>query len=140
MKLFRYLIPACIAALVMGACAKPDEEFVHDDPTISAIYISPAFSDVPATVSGQIDQQTGKILFPISKSLQSYFDIRQVKVRANVGYDVRITPLALGHQEPRGGVRHYGDGHADRTLEELHTARLQRRKLMKDNAQHQPTH
>lgn len=101
MKLFRYLlpsslIPACIAALVMGACAKPDEEFVHDDPTISAIYISPAFSDVPATVSGQIDQQTGKILFPISKSLQSYFDIRQVKVRANVGYDVRITPSLSG--------------------------------------------
>lgn len=101
MKLFRYLlpsslIPACIAALVMGACAKPDEEFVHDDPTISAIYISPAFSDVPATVSGQIDQSTGKILFPISKSLQSYFDIRQVKVRANVGYDVRITPSLSG--------------------------------------------
>lgn len=96
MKLFRYLIPACIAALVMGACAKPDEEFVHDDPTISAIYISPAFSDVPATVSGQIDQQTGKILFPISKSLQSYFDIRQVKVRASVGYDVRITPSLSG--------------------------------------------
>lgn len=55
-----------------------------------------AFSDVPATVSGQIDQQTGKILFPISKSLQSYFDIRQVKVRANVGYDVRITPSLSG--------------------------------------------
>lgn len=38
----------------------------------------------------------GQDLFPISKSLQSYFDIRQVKVRANVGYDVRITPSLSG--------------------------------------------
>ena len=96
MKLFRYLIPACIAALLIGACAKPAAEFEHAAPTLSALNLSPAFSDVPATVSGQIDQQTGKILFPISKSLQSYFDIRQVKVRANVGYDVRITPSLSG--------------------------------------------
>lgn len=96
MKLLKHLTLALLAALAAGSCAKPDDEFVHDDATISAIYISPAFSDVPATVSGEIDQQTGKILFPIRKSLQSYFDIRQVKVRANVGYDVRITPSLSG--------------------------------------------
>lgn len=96
MKLLKYITAALVTMLITGSCAKADSEFVHSDPTIKAIYISPAFSDIPATVAGVIDQETGKILFPIRKVLQSSFNITQVKVRANVGYDVQITPSLSG--------------------------------------------
>lgn len=96
MKPINYLAAAFAALFLLGSCAKPDAEYVHPDPTIKAIYISPAFSSVPATVAGEINQETGKILFPIRKSLQSSFDRKQVKVRANVGYDVTITPSLSG--------------------------------------------
>lgn len=96
MKSLKYLATAFTVMLLAGSCAKADPEYVHSDPTISAIYISPALSSVPATVAGVINQETGKILFPIRKSLQSSFDIKKVKVRANVGYDVQITPSLSG--------------------------------------------
>lgn len=82
--------------MLAGACQKPDKEFLHDDNTISSILLLPAVSTVSTTISGDINQETGEILFAIPKNLRSSIDITNVKVRATVGYDVVITPSLSG--------------------------------------------
>lgn len=78
------------------SCLKADEEFLHDDNTISSILLLPAESTVSTTISGEINQETGEILFSIPKNLRSSIDITKVKVRATVSYDVVITPSLSG--------------------------------------------
>lgn len=78
------------------SCQKPDEEFLHDDVTISSVLLLPAMSTVSTTISGEINHETGEILFSIPKNLRSTIDITSVKVRATVGYDVVITPSLSG--------------------------------------------
>lgn len=47
-------------------------------------------------VKGIIDQETGEISFPIPKTMRNDYDPSRVKLKATVGYDVRITPSLLG--------------------------------------------
>lgn len=91
-----------ISALAVFSCAKPDEEYVHSDCTISAIYmVNPA---TKAQIQGQIDQESGDILFVIPrKEASSWKDdngsLIPVKLRANIGFDAFIQPSLLGlHQ------------------------------------------
>ncbi len=82
-------------------CAKPGEEFLHDDNSIRSISIIPATGSSSATVNGVISPVEGKdnaytIDFPIPRKLKSTFDITKLKVRATVGYDVKITPSLSG--------------------------------------------
>ncbi len=91
-----YLI-ACVAfAMLVSACQKPDSEFVHDDPTITAASISPVKSIIATTVNGTINQETGEILFPIPKKVAEYYDLHNLRVRVNVGYDVKLSPSLSG--------------------------------------------
>ena len=78
------------------SCQKPDSEFLHSDNTISSILLLPAESTVSTTITGDINQETGEILFAIPKNLRSSIDITKVKVRATVGYDVVTTPSLSG--------------------------------------------
>lgn len=95
MKYLKYL--AVFATMLLaGSCAQPDDEFAHTDVQIKEIYISSDMTGVTVTVTGTIDQQTGEILFPIRKSVKDKVDKTRLKVRANVPYDVRITPSLSG--------------------------------------------
>ena len=82
-------------------CAKPGEEYIHDDNTIHSIMSTPATGTTSATVEGVIKPVEGKdnaftIDFPIPRKLRSSFDLTKLKVKATVGYDVKITPSLSG--------------------------------------------
>ena len=94
-KIFAILCVAVVSMLTFS-CQKPDQEFLHSDNTISSILLLPAVSTVSTTITGEINQETGEILFSIPKNLRSSIDITSVKVRATVGYDVVITPSLFG--------------------------------------------
>ena len=86
-----------VAALMLGAssCAKPDAGFVHDNATISAIYICTTQKDATGKeksdkFSGVIDQDAGTILFTIPKANRKDIDLTAVKLRANVGLDAYV--------------------------------------------------
>ena len=91
-KIFAILCVAVVSMLTFS-CQKPDQEFLHSDNTISSILLLPTVS---TTITGEINQETGEILFSIPKNLRSSIDITSVKVRATVGYDVVITPSLSG--------------------------------------------
>lgn len=96
MKILKYIILSMTAMSVLFACQKADSEFLHDDNTISDIYISPVNSPVSTSVTGVINQETGEILFPIPREVRIYYKLDSLRVRANVGYDVKITPSLSG--------------------------------------------
>ena len=82
-------------------CAKPGEEYLHEDNSISSIFIVPASGTVSATINGVIAPVPGKddaytIDFPIPRKLKSSFDLTKLKVKATVGYDVKIPPSLSG--------------------------------------------
>ena len=82
-------------------CAKPGEEYLHEDNSISSIFIVPASGTVSDTINGVIAPVPGKddaytIDFPIPRKLKSSFDLTKLKVKATVGYDVKITPSLSG--------------------------------------------
>ena len=96
-KMKRILSIFAIAALALGAssCAKPDADFVHDDATISAIYICTTEKDatgkeLPYKEAGVIDQETGNVVFTIPKAKRKDIDLTAVKLRANVGFDAYV--------------------------------------------------
>lgn len=94
-KIFAILCAAVVCLLTSG-CQKADEEFIHDNVQISSVLLLPAVSTISTTINGEINQETGEILFAIPKNLRSSIDITSVKVRATVGYDVVITPSLSG--------------------------------------------
>ena len=94
-KIFAILTAAAVSMMTFS-CQKADQEFLHDDATISSILLLPAMSTVSTTITGEINQETGEILFAIPKNLRSSIDITSVKVRATVNYDVVITPSLSG--------------------------------------------
>ena len=67
---------------------------------------------LPQPVTGVINQETGEIKFPIPSDLRPrtnsegkrivQFDPSRVKLRASVGYDVRITPSLSGIHDLSG--------------------------------------
>ena len=78
-----------------SSCAKPDADFVHDNATISAIYICTTQKDATGKeksdkFSGVIDQDAGTILFTIPKANRKDIDLTAVKLRANVGLDAYV--------------------------------------------------
>lgn len=96
----KILVAAALAVLTAG-CAKPGEEYVHSDNSIRSISITPATGTSSATITGVItavDEEKGlyQVEFPIPRKLKSTFDITKLKVRATVGYDVKITPSLSG--------------------------------------------
>ena len=106
-----------IAALVFGAssCAKPDPEFVHDDVTISAMYICTTQKDEAGKekslkFAGKINQDAGTIEFSIPKADRKGIDLLAVKLRANVGFDAYVKVTNEGGQA------------VDRTLYGIHDA------------------
>lgn len=97
LRLFKLVF--CLTLVVN--CAKPGEEYLHEDNSISSIFIVPASGTVSATINGVIAPVPGKddaytIDFPIPRKLKSSFDLTKLKVKATVGYDVRITPSLSG--------------------------------------------
>ncbi|MBP5488631.1 MAG: hypothetical protein J6X77_03575 [Bacteroidales bacterium] len=94
----RILSIIAIAALALGAssCAKPDPEFVHDDVTISAIYICTTQKDAsgkekPLKIAGvYTDKEAGTIQFTVPKVNRKEIDLDAVKIRANVGFDAYV--------------------------------------------------
>ena len=86
-----------LAALALGSwsCAVPDDEFVHDDATISAIKICTTKKDssgetIKYEALGVIDQEAGTIKFTIPKENRREIDLDAVKFRANVGLDAYV--------------------------------------------------
>ena len=119
-KILRYLFFA-VAALMLAACQKPDEEPLHTDNTIHEIMMystsTPEELDgrpTPQPVSGIINQETGEIKFPVSRDYRPrktpegktivFYDFTRVKLRASVGYDVEITPPLTGIHDISEGM------------------------------------
>jgi hypothetical protein len=66
------LILASAIALSISSCAVPDEDFVHDDATIHAIYLCTTMKDatgkeLSVSFPGVINQDTGEISFLVTK-------------------------------------------------------------------------
>ena len=84
MKLLKYLSVLAAAALALfaaGACAEPDDEFLHTDNRILSIEIQPAGGGTG--IAGVIDETTK-------------YDITRLMVRAEVEYDTFINPSLTG--------------------------------------------
>lgn len=94
-RTIEYLLIAIFSAMAVS-CAKPGEEFIHTDNTISSIWITPT-DNASWIVYGDINEETGEISFVIPRSMSPYFpSLTELKVRAIVGYDAFITPSLLG--------------------------------------------
>jgi len=109
------LILAAIAAAALSAysCAVPDEDYVHDDASISAIYICSTEKDatgkeLAVSFPGSIDQDAGTVSFLVTKDKRKQIDLTAVKIRANVSYDAFIKVTREGANE------------VDRTLYGIH--------------------
>ena len=89
------LILASAIALSISSCAVPDEDFVHDDATIHAIYLCTTMKDatgkeLSVSFPGVINQDTGEISFLVTKDKRRQIDLMAVKLRANLAYDAYI--------------------------------------------------
>ena len=94
-----------LSMVLMGAgvfsCVKPDADFIHDDATISAIYICSTMKDATGkelnvSFPGAINQDEGTITFLVTKDKRKQIDLTAVKFRATVGYDAYIKVTAEG--------------------------------------------
>lgn len=85
-----------LTAMLAVSCGKADDEFTHDDATISAIYLTPASGSSSISIAGVIDNEAGTITFTIPKAQRKKVSISEVKLRANVAYDAFITPSLSG--------------------------------------------
>lgn len=117
MKRLLTIIAVASLALVAGSCAVPDEDYVHDDATISAIYISTTQKDATGkekniTFAGVVtngeDGEMGEVLFTIPKEKRKQIDLDAVKIRANVGFDAYVKVTKEGGKD------------VDRTLYGIH--------------------
>lgn len=83
-------------SIFLSGCQKPGIEHLHDNCEISSIAITNFGFPVLQIVSGQINQETGEILFPIPKKLKSQFNLKKLKINATIGYDTTINPPLTG--------------------------------------------
>lgn len=119
MKKFMIYLMIAVAVLIANGCQKAEKEPVHVDNTIREImmYSTSTAEELdglptPQPVSGVINQETGEINFPIPSEYRPrvnsegkkviQFDPKRIKLRANVGYDVRITPALTGIHDLSG--------------------------------------
>ena len=93
------------AALLVAGCKKPVYTYIHNDVTITSITVTnmgaPDVPDFPgkplfASVAGQINQETGEILFPIPRAEADKFDLHRMKAYASIPLDARIEPPLAG--------------------------------------------
>ncbi len=100
MKYLKHITISLVSLLVMGACAQPEPLYLHDDNTIHSIIITPGPDEngnsISASVVGEINNETGEIIFTVPRADRQKFDATAVKVRATVNYDVQITPSLSG--------------------------------------------
>ena len=93
MKKLAIILFSAVCALAVSSCAKaPEYDFLHDDCTIHSMYCTPL--GVSGTqVSASIDNEQGliEIAIPHDK-YQKYYDLTQLKLKANIAYDAYITP------------------------------------------------
>lgn len=80
----------------MSGCQKVGIEHLHDNCEISSIAITNFGFPILQILEGKINQETGEILFPIPKVLKSQFNLKQLNVKANIGYDAKIEPPLTG--------------------------------------------
>ena len=95
MKKLVSILGLTLLAMGLFSCAKPDADYVHDDATISAIYVLSTMKDatgktLSVSFPGVINQEDGSIAFTITKDKRKQIDLTAVKLRANVGYDAYI--------------------------------------------------
>jgi hypothetical protein len=113
------LLLGVFMAMSWWSCAEADPEFVHDTNTISQMVCrtSSGGTDYIGTiyeydkdenlVTGVFTQKDveggyGRILFPISISLQKDVDLTKIYLRATVTYDEIITPSLSGTHDITG--------------------------------------
>ncbi|MBP5572284.1 MAG: hypothetical protein J6X39_06410 [Bacteroidales bacterium] len=93
------------AALLITGCKKPVFTYVHNDVTITSITVTnlgaPDVPDFPgkplfASVTGQINQETGEILFPIPRADADKFDLKRMKAYASIRLDAKFDPPLTG--------------------------------------------
>ena len=93
------------AALLITGCKKPVFTYVHNDVTITSITVTnlgaPDVPDFPgkplfASVTGQINQETGEILFPIPRADADKFDLKRIKAYASIRLDAKFDPPLTG--------------------------------------------
>lgn len=94
-----------LSALTLSGCKKPVFTYVHDNVTITSITVTnlgaPDVPDFPgkplyASVTGQINDETGEILFPIPRKDADKFDITRMKAYASIPLDAKFDPPLTG--------------------------------------------
>jgi hypothetical protein len=115
------LFPTVLITISLWGCAKVNDEFVfvHDTNTIEAMFLSASHSgsifageihefnkdgeimEAPFTQQ-EVEGGYGLIIFRISKSLENDIDLTNVYLRANVTFDVFITPSLSGRHNVTG--------------------------------------
>ena len=94
-----------LSALAVSGCKKPVYTYIHDDVTITSITVTnlgapdvPYFPGKPlyASVTGQINDETGEILFPIPRKDADKFDITRMKAYASIPLDAKFDPPLTG--------------------------------------------
>lgn len=113
MKKLIYVILSAVGVMFCSSCAKPDEDFVHDDASISAIYMQTTQKDntgkqLSLSIQGSIDEEGGVISFAVPKDKRKYIDLTAVKIRATVAYDAFVSVTKEGGKD------------VDRTLYGIH--------------------
>ena len=86
------------------SCAKPDADYVHDDASISAIYMCSTMKDatgkeVALSFPGAINQDAGTVSFSVPKDKRKQIDLTAVKLRANVAYDAYVKVTKEGGKD-----------------------------------------
>ncbi|MBR6245924.1 MAG: lipoprotein [Bacteroidales bacterium] len=95
MKRIAFIFVA-LAVLTVSGCKKPVFTYIHDKVDITSITVTNLGEPVFASVSGQINQETGEILFPIPRVDADKFDINHMKAYASIPLDARIEPPLAG--------------------------------------------
>ncbi len=94
-----------LSALLVQGCKKPVYTYVHNNVTITSITVTnlgaPDVPDFPgkplyASVTGQINDETGEILFPIPRRDADKFDIHRMKAYASIPLDAKFDPPLTG--------------------------------------------
>ncbi|MBR0109122.1 MAG: hypothetical protein IJM05_00790 [Bacteroidales bacterium] len=125
MKKFTRYILMIVAALGLASCAVPDDEFTHDECAIRAIYVSPPGNSSAPQVAGKITvgaNGDAEVIFAIPRDYPSRYgyDPSSLTVRANVTYDVFITPGLEGRKDLSHEDKPYVITVSNRTTGESH--------------------
>lgn len=101
MKKLAYILLCAVGVLFCSSCAKPDEDFVHDDASISAIYMQTTQKDATGkqlslSIQGVINEESGEISFVVPKDKRKQIDFTAVKIRATVAYDAFVSVTKEG--------------------------------------------